>query len=93
MWAFVRKVRQLPQEVQGQFKPSGLLDKFKKEFCEDRRETERTHTGQALDKLNELIAEKNTLTGTWNTSRLVFVRLAGADEEEYIQYNSAAHLL
>ena len=58
MWAFVRKVSLLPREVQGRFKPSGLLVKFKKEFCEDRRETERTHTRQAFDKLNELIAEK-----------------------------------
>ena len=92
-WAFVRKVRQCPSEVQKLFQPPGLLDEFKKEFCEDDSGKRRTHTVKPLDMLNKFISEKNTLTGLYNTSRLVAIRLLGAKEEEHVQYTSGAHLL
>ena len=44
MWAFVCEVKQLPPDVQEQLEPSGLLDELKKDFGEDRSETEQTHT-------------------------------------------------
>ena len=57
------------------------------------RNNNQSQTFQLLDKVNKLITKKRTLTGTWNSSRFVHIRLVKASKEECTQYKAAAHLL
>ena len=68
------------------FEPSGLFEALQKEFCEEKEEEGKSCTAQALDRLNKYISKMGTLTGRHNTSRMITIRLSGAEEEEHAQY-------
>ena len=93
MWAFMRKVRQCPTKIQKMFEPSGLFEALQREFCEVKEEEGKSCASQALIRLNNYISKKCTLVGQHNLSRMIAIRLSGAEEEEHAQYTSGAHLL
>ena len=74
MWSFAHRVRTLPQDQKDWFKPAPLLAGFLK----DVENQNRSYTFQLLDKVDQYITEKRTLTGTWNMRQVVHNRLVGA---------------